>query len=237
MMARVKVVKIWEISKANSDTPGSIFTTVYVNDFLPFRVQQANNDHSALVASVSLESDCVRHFGQGEDGMTPILAPKKTTDWETTIDALGFTVNSHDPENTYFSASKNRSNKNTAGRSLACQYTPGRGEGGSVAGKLLHLTYVARAGKYFAWRLLRLTGLHDVHDGKEQNHIARLGRELHADLLFGKWAIDHELVPVGEPPSAPRYAATKRPPKQHYLSDASFEAAGGPCVERRVFPR
>ena len=30
----------------------------------------------------------------GEGGVTPIFAPKKTTDWDTTIDALGFTLNS-----------------------------------------------------------------------------------------------------------------------------------------------
>ena len=34
-------------------------------------------------------------FGPGEEGVTPILAPKKSTDWDATIDALGFTMNSH----------------------------------------------------------------------------------------------------------------------------------------------
>ena len=61
-----------------------------------------------------------------------------------------------------------------------------------------------------------------------------LGREFHADLLFWKRAIDYELLQVGETLSAPCYAALKRPTKGHCLSDASFEAVGGYCVERRV---
>ena len=32
----------------------------------------------------------------------------------------------------------------------------------SVVGKLWDLTYVVRVGRYFVWRLLRLTGLHDA---------------------------------------------------------------------------
>ena len=59
------------------------------------RVQLADHDRTAPTASASLASDHVRLFGRGEEGATPILAPKKSTDWDTTIDALGFTVNSH----------------------------------------------------------------------------------------------------------------------------------------------
>ena len=51
------------------------------------------------------------------------------------------------------------------------------------------------------------------------------------------WAIDHELLQVGGTISAPCYAALKRPAKRHHLSDASFEAVGGYCVERRVYWR
>ena len=92
----------------------------------------------------------------------------------------------------------------------------------SVAGKLWNLTYVVRAGKYFVWRLLRLTGLHDASARENQNRMVELGREFHADLLFWKWAIDHELLLEGEALSAPCYTAIKRPAKRHYLSDASF---------------
>ena len=101
----------------------------------------------------------------------------------------------------------------------------------------VELTYVVRAGRYFVWRLLRLTGLNDASARKEQNRTVELGRGFHADLLFWKWAIDHKLLLEGEAPSAPCYTAIKRPAKRHYLSDASCEAVGGGCVENMVFWR
>ena len=67
----------------------------YMGDYLLFRVQQSDDDTTALTVSASLASDHVCSFGPGETGVTPILAPKKSTDWDSTIDALGFTINSH----------------------------------------------------------------------------------------------------------------------------------------------
>ena len=64
--------------------------------------------------------------------------------------------------------------------------------------------------------------------------MVELGREFHADLLFWKWAIDHELLLEGEALSAPWYTAIKRHAKRHCLSDASFESVGGFCVEKKV---
>lgn len=104
----------------------------------------------------------------------------------------------------------------------------------SIAGKSWDLTYVVRAGRYSVWRLLRLTGVHDSQDPKHHDRTVNLGREFHADLSFWRWAIEHELLQVGESLSAPCYLAMKRPPKRQYLSDASFEAVGGYCVERKV---
>ena len=86
------------------------------------------------------------------------------------------------------------------------------------------------------WRLLRLTGLHDERDARNQN-VVRLGSEFHADLLFWKWAIKHKLLQAGEVVSARCYPALKRPAKRHYLSDASFEAVGGYCFEKKVYWR
>ena len=112
-----------------------------------------------------------------------------------------------------------------------------------MAGKLWNLTYVVRAGRYFVWRLLRLTRLHDERGPKNQN-VVGLGSEFHVDLfwkfhadLFWKWAINHKLLQAGEAVSAPCYTALKRPARRHYLSDASFEAVGGYCVEKKGFWR
>ena len=101
-----------------------------------------------------------------------------------------------------------------------------------MAGRLWNRTYVLQAGRYFVWRLLRLTGLHDSRGSKKQNHTVELGREVHADLLFWTRAIDHELLLEGEVLRAPCRTAIQRPAKRHYLSDASFKAFGGFCVEK-----
>ena len=53
----------------------------------------------------------------------------------------------------------------------------------TVAGKLWNLTYVVRAGRYFVWRLLRLTGLHYASAKQNQNRMIDVGREFHPDLL------------------------------------------------------
>ena len=105
-----------------------------------------------------------------------------------------------------------------------------------MPGELRNLTYVVRAGRYFVWRFLSLTGLHDEQNPRNQ-HSVRLGREYHADLFFWKWAINHKLSQIREAIRAPCYTALKRPAKRHDLSDASFEAVGGYCVEKKVFWR
>ena len=104
-----------------------------------------------------------------------------------------------------------------------------------MTGKLWNLAYAVRAGRYFVWRPLRLTGLHDASASKIQNRLVELGGEFHADLLFWKWAIDHKLLLEGGVLSALCYAMIKRPAKRHHLSDARFEAVGGFCVEEKVF--
>ena len=104
----------------------------------------------------------------------------------------------------------------------------------SVAGKLWNLTYVIRAGKYFVWRLLRLTDLH-TRTGKKQSYSVELGREFHDDLEFWRWNIDRELLTAGESLSAPCFAAIKRPAKIYYQSDASFDAIGGFCRKLRIY--
>ena len=84
------------------------FATVCVDHYLLIRVQQSDDDTTALTALASLASDHVRLFRPGETGIMPILAPKNSTDWDPTIDALGFIINSHTMR-TSFDTRKNRS--------------------------------------------------------------------------------------------------------------------------------
>ena len=107
-MAHEKVVERCEDGKPTPIPPDAIvrthsgggkldpfFTAVYVDDYLQVRVQHSDDDTTAFIAAASLGSDHVRLVGPGEVGVTSILAPKKSTDWDTTIDALGFTISSH----------------------------------------------------------------------------------------------------------------------------------------------
>ena len=128
----------------------------------------------------------MRLFGPGQTSATPILAPKKRTDWNTTIDALGYFINSH-----AMRISLTREKTEAIARLLHDHWPSRRRRAKArdvlgMAGKVWNLTYVVRAGKYFVWRLLRLTGLHDERHPRNQN-VVGLGSEFHADLRFRKW--------------------------------------------------
>ena len=107
-ISHVKIVKPWE-TRSPTQIPKGVrenaprnggpnepfLTSVHVDDFIMASVQRNASDQTALIALASLTSDNVRLFGPGEKGETPILAPKKSTDWNSTVDALGFTINTH----------------------------------------------------------------------------------------------------------------------------------------------
>ena len=76
-------------SRTLSSFPYTWTTTLLV------KVRHSDVDSSALIASASLASDHGRLLGPGEAGAKSILAPKKCADWDSAIDALGFTINSH----------------------------------------------------------------------------------------------------------------------------------------------
>ena len=246
MMKHVEIVDRWEVgdptpvlsdAKMYASKGGKLsspfYTVAYVDDHGFIRAQQSDEDKSALVVSASLASDYVRLFGPGEPGETPILAPKKSSNWNTTLDFLGFVINLHMLE-----ISVTTKKAQVIKAALVDDWPRYRRrttaqEVFSIADKLWNLTYVIRAGKHFVWRLLRLTDLH-TRTGKKQSHSVELGREFHDDLDFWRWAIDHELLTAGESLSAPCFAAIKRPAKRYYLSGASFDAIGGFCRKLRI---
>ena len=94
MMSHVKIVKPWETGSPTQIPTGVIsnaprnggpnepfLTSVYVDDFITARVQRNASDQTAVIALASLASNNVKLFGPGEKGETPILAPRKSTDW------------------------------------------------------------------------------------------------------------------------------------------------------------
>ena len=223
MMSHVTIVEPWEEgapasvprdTEARPSAGGGLldpfFATVYVDDFILVRVQQDPSDQTALIASASLASDHVRLFGPGEEGEIPILSLKKSTNWDTTADALGYTINTH-----AMRISITRENVAALRDLLKGEWLSERAEASaqevlSIAGKLWNLTFVVRAGRYFVWQLLRITGLHSsAAKSSRKRSIVQLGREFHGDLAFWKWAISRRLVQTGESLSAPFYAHSK----------------------------
>ena len=252
-MSHVKITEPWEIGRPrqappcvrvkNKDVPRGgphdpFFATVYIDDFIMARVQADLTDQSALVASAFLASDYIRLFGPREAGATPILALKKSIDWDTTVNLPGFMVNTHTLRISV-----------TEGKIAAIRLTleqewpltrkqASAQEVLSVAGKLWNLTYVVKAGRYFVWQLLALTGLHTNPRTKERTRsVVDLGWEFHNDIAFWKWAIDHQLVRKGQSLSAPIYDNIMRAPARRYYSGPSFTAIGGVCPELKVYWR
>ena len=107
-MEHVEIVDCWEVGDPTPVPPGAknraskggklsspLNTVVYIDDHGLIRAHQSEEEKPALVVSASLVSDYVRRFGPGEPGKTPILAPKKSSNWNTTLEFLGFVVSSH----------------------------------------------------------------------------------------------------------------------------------------------
>ena len=200
-------------------------------------MQHPDDDTTAIIVSASLASDHARLFGPVEDGAKPISTPKNSMDWDTTIDAAGFTITSHTMEISF-----SREKSDAIKMLLFDQWLLSRNKAKArgvlcMAGKLWNLTYVVRAGRYFVWRLLRLTGFQSSPGSQNQNHTIQLGRQFHAQLFVWRWAINHELLLEGAVLSVPSYTPMKQPAKVHCLSAASVGAVGGFCVERKVFWR
>ena len=246
MMEHAEIVDRWEVgdptpvppdAKIRASKGGKLstpfHTVVYVNDHGLIRVQQSDEDKSALVVSASLASDYVRLFGPGEPGETPILAPKKSSNWNTTLEFLGFVINSHTLEISVTIKKAQAIQTALVDDWPRCRRRATGQEVFSIAGKLWNLTYVIRAGKYFVWRLLRITDLH-TRTRKKQSHSVELAREFHDDLAR---EFHDELLTAGESLGAPCFTAIKRPAKIYYLSDASFDAIGGFCRKLRIYRR
>ncbi|CAB1118521.1 unnamed protein product [Ectocarpus sp. CCAP 1310/34] len=251
MMSHVKIKPPWEkgtptpipssagVRPHRGGGPADDFLArVYVDDFLLTKVQHDPTDQSALIASALLASDHVRLFGKGELGKPPILSPKKSTDWDTVIEALGYIIDTHagriatTPERV--SAIRNI---------LETDWPHDRKKARvqqvlSIAGKLWNLTHVIRAGRYFVWQLLRLSGLHtQASRHTRSRRLVDLGREFHGDIAFWKWALNQPLALRGESLSASFLLHVKRAPSRLHLSDASFTAIGGYCPELKIFWR
>ena len=98
----------------------------------------------------------MRLFGPGEEGVPPTLAPKRSTNGESTTDALGFTINLHTKRISFPRESANDMKRLLLGQWPVSRRRASEKDFFSVAGTLWKITYVVRAGKDFVKRLVRL---------------------------------------------------------------------------------
>ena len=164
MLTHVKIVDPWETGKPTQIPPevkvtalqkggpnGPFFISVYVDDFIMVSVPVDSFHQTALVVSFSLASDHVRLLGSGEKDEVPILAPNKSTDWNSIVDTLGLTINTHTMR---ISITKERKDaiRDTLGQDWPRSKQYARAQDVlSMAGKLWSLTYVVRSGRYCVW--------------------------------------------------------------------------------------
>ena len=128
----------------------------------------------------------MRLFGPGAEGVSPILAPEKSTDWDSTIDALGFTINSHTMRISFPREKGNDIKMLLLDQGPLSRRRASATDVLSVVGKLWDLTYVVQEGRHFLRRLLRLTGLHDSSAGKKpEPHGRAWQRVLRGPPLLG----------------------------------------------------
>ena len=157
--------------------------------------QESDDERTALIASGSLASDHMRLLWTG--GGRGIAHLRSENDYELGLHHGRVRVHCQFAHKEIFFCARKA---NDIKRLLLDQWTSSSCRASardvlSVAGTLWNLTYVVRAGRYFARTLLRLTRLHDASDRKHSKRMVEVGREFHSDLFFWKWAIDHELLP------------------------------------------
>ena len=65
-----------------------LFNKDYIDDFMLVRVEQEPSDQIEIIVSASLASDPAKRRNL-------IISPQISTNWDTTVHALGYTVNTH----------------------------------------------------------------------------------------------------------------------------------------------
>ncbi|CAM9799176.1 unnamed protein product, partial [Sphacelaria rigidula] len=132
-------------------------------------------------------SDHLRMLGFQRSINSPVLSAKKLTDWDTVMEVLGFSI---DTQSMRMSIPQRKISEM---QELFAEWPQSRNTASvrevlSLAGKLRHFCNVVRAGKFFVWRLTKMTGL-DHRRFEDFNAPLRHGSrrvqikaEFHADL-------------------------------------------------------
>ena len=139
----------------------------------------------------------------------PLLSARKITNWDTRLEVLGWLVDTEALTVT------SPSHKCLKLRLLLAEWPPTRTYASAkqvsqLAGFLMHIYFVVRAGSFFVDRLLALVGMPriaagDHFAGRMANPGRRvaLGPEFHADFEFWRWIVDKGVDAPGGVLSAP----------------------------------
>ena len=179
------------------------------------------------------------HQARGERGVgkKPLLSQKKVTDWATRQEVPGFDL---DTERMTISLLGRKINEL---RDMLQEWTEKRNNATVrevlvLAGKLHHVAYVIRPGRYFVRRFLQLSKLHMKGQEKRRGGGGRERKkagaervlyltEFMADVEWWRWCMTEGLDGRGEDLAVPFFRFVKQPHKRTWFSDGSFEAVGG----------
>ena len=178
---------------------GTFWARSYVDDTIGVEPLVCARGSRCLRASASLASDHFRLFGSRLPTDPPLLAPAKVSSWSTSLDVLGWTIDTVTMVISLTSA------KLLQLRILLEAWPPSRTvaserELRSLMGKLLHVSEVVRPGKFFVRRIINQLGMSPVRpwgerfglSGAGKGHrklraCVRLGPEFHMTFRFGGW--------------------------------------------------
>ena len=157
-------------------------------------------------ASASLASDHFRLLGPRLPTDAPLLAPVKVSSWKTSLDALGWTIDTVAMVICLTSAKLLQLSLLLEAwppaRAVAYEY-----ELRSSMGKLLHVSEVVRPGKCFVRRIINQLGMSPIRPWDERFGVSgvgkgrrklracvRLGPEFHYDISFWRMVVVARVV-------------------------------------------
>ena len=188
---------------------GTFWARSYVDDTIGVESLVCARGSRCLRASASLASDHFRLFGSRLPTDPPLLAPAKVSSWSTSLDVLGWTIDTVAMVICLTSA------KLLQLRILLEAWPPSRTvaseyELRSLMGKLLHVSEVVRPGNFFVRRIINQLGMSPVRPWDERFGVSgagkgrrklracvRLGPEFHDDISFWRMVVQRALRPEG----------------------------------------
>ena len=243
-------VRVVAIPRDCGPVPGSggstgsyFFVRYYVDDGILVELQWWPDGRRCLRAVQSLASDHFRLLGERGVSDPPLLSARKTTNWDTQLEVLGWIIDTEALTVTL------PSHKRLKLHTILAEWPPSRASASAkqvsqLVGFLMHVSFAVRPGGFFVNRLLASVGMPRIAAGADfagrmanPGRRLALGPEFHGDLEFWRWFVEEGLDARGGILSAPMYHLLERPPRRTLFSDASKTAVGGFCLETGVYWR